>query len=228
MKKIFLSFLILMISKSKAQESKSDSTKYERYKFETGILIPLGNLKEKLEVSQQIGFWYRTRIEHNDMLDFGINLYVPTKSNPFNYKGKDSTYSVKPRGLLGNVGVRANKLYTFKIKNETTTLEWSSSIGYHFLFFDDVENRILDKKNPKSEIELLKQNEEDRENNVVRLPNPYLKGLSSLYLGQGIAVNYNHFGMYCHYNFTPYNWFSKRIDAGFGNSSLSIGGFYKF
>jgi hypothetical protein len=228
MKKTFLTFLILMISKSKAQESKIDSTKYERYKFETGILIPLGNLKDKFEISQQFGFWYRTRIEHNDMMDFGLSFYIPSNPSQFTFKGNDSIFSVKPKGLHGMIGFRVNKLYNFKVLNQKITLEWSSSIGYSFFIFDDLENRLYDKNNPPTEAEIQKKNEEDRKNHVIRFHNTYSKALSTLHLGQGITLNYNHFGLQCHYNFTPYNWFSKRIDADFGNSSLSLGGFYKF
>ncbi|WP_310555007.1 hypothetical protein [Flavobacterium sp.] len=225
MRKLFILFLIFVYGNIEAQEFKIDSTKYERFKIEYGMLIPLGNLKEKFETSHEIGFWYRTRIAHNDLLDIGFNLNLPSSPKRFNYYGKDSIFRVKTKGLNGMFGFRMNKLYKL---NQNIALEWRSSIGYHFFIFDDLENRLYDKKNPPSQAEIDKQIEEDRKNNVIRTKNTYSKALSSLYLGQGFTLNYKQIGLQCNYNFTPYNWFSKKIDGHFGNSSLSISTFYKF
>jgi hypothetical protein len=228
MKKLILLFLIFIFSKTQSQDFKIDSTKYERYKIEFGMLIPLGNLKEKFETSPEVGFWYRTRIAHNDLLDFGIKLNLPSNPKRFNYYGKDSIFQVKPKGVNGMIGLKINKLYNLKLLNSQITLEWSSSIGYSFFVFDDIEGRLYYKKNPPTQTEIDAQNEDDKKNNTYRINNTYTKALSSLYLGQGITINYKYFGLQCQYNFTPYNWFSKRIDTDFGNSSLSLGAFYKF
>lgn len=225
MKKLFILFLIFVYTKITAQDFKIDSTKYERFKIEYGMLIPLGNLKEKFETSHEIGFWYRSRIAHNDLLDIGFSLNLPFNPKRFNFYGNDSTFRVKTKGLNGMFGFRMNKLYKL---NQKITLEWKSSIGYNFFIFDDLENRLYDKKNPTSQAEVDKQNEEDRKNKVIRTKNTYSKALSSLYLGQGFSLNYKQIDLQCNYNFTPYNWFSKRIDDSFGNSSMSISTFYKF
>ncbi len=228
MKKLFLMFLIFIFSKTHSQDFKIDSTKYERFKIEYGMLIPIGNLKEKFETSHEVGFWYRTRIAHNDLMDFGIKLNLLSNPKKFNYNGNDSIFQVKPKGLNGMIGLKMNKLHDLKFLNSKITLEWSSSIGYSFFVFDDVEGRLYDKNNPPTQAEIEAQNEEDRKNNTYRIKNTYTKALSSLYLGQGITINYKYFGLQCQYNFTPYSWFSKRIDSDFGNSSISLGAFYKF
>lgn len=219
MEKIFYLFLILFCFKTEAQEFEIDSTKYERFKIEYGMLIPLGNLKDKFDASHEIGFWYSTRIVHNDIMDFGLTLNLPSNAKRFNYYGNDSIFRVKTKGLNGIVGIRINKLYKL---NQKLTLSWSSSIGYSFFIFDDLEGRLYDKQNPQSE----QQSEQDEQDNVVKIKT-YSKALSSSCLGQGLAINFKQIGFQCNYSFTPYNWFSKRIDADFGNSSLSLSVFYK-
>lgn len=219
MKKIFFLFLILFFTNTEAQEFEIDSTKYERFKIDYGMLIPLGNLKDKFDASHEIGFWYSTRIVHNDIMDFGLTLNLPSNAKRFNYYGNDSIFRVKTKGLNGTVGIRINKLYKL---NQKLTLSWNSSIGYSFFIFDDLEGRLYDKQNPQSE----QQSEQDEQGNVVKIKT-YSKALSSSCLGQGLAISYKQIGFQCNYNFTPYNWFSKRIDADFGTSSLSLSLFYK-
>lgn len=217
--------MLLIISKVGAQEYDIDTTRYKRCKIEYGMLIPLGNLKTKFETSHELGFWFRTRIAHNDMMDFGLRLNIPSNPKEFNYQGNDSIFKLKTKGLNGVLGIRMNKIVHL---NKDISLEWSTSIGYGFFIFDDLEGRLYDKRNPPSQAEIDRQNEEDRKNNTIRIKNTYSKALSSLYLGQGITFNYKQIGMHCNYNFIPYNWFSNRIEADFGASSLSINVFCKF
>lgn len=223
MKKFFL--LLIFISKVGAQDLKIDSTKYKRCKIEYGLLIPLGNLKTKFETSNELGFWYRTRIAHNDMLDIGLRLSLPSNPKEFDYQGNDSIFRLKTKGLNGVLGIRMNKIMNL---NKDFSLEWCSSIGYSFFIFDDLEGRLYDKRNPPTQAEIDRQNEEDRKNYTVRIGNTYSKALSSLYLGQGFTLNYKLVGLHCNYNFTPYSWFLGRIDKNFGASSLSINFFCKF
>jgi hypothetical protein len=195
MKKFYL--VLLFIAKVGAQDFKIDSTKYKRYKIEYGLLIPFGNLKTKFETSNEFGFWHRTRIAHNDILDIGLRLNLPSKPKEFNYQGNDSIFKFKTKGLNGILGIRMNKIMNV---SKDINLEWSSSIGYSFFIFDDLERRLYDKRNPPTQAEIDRQNEEDRKNNTVRISNTYSKALSSLYFGQGITLNYRLVGLNCNYN----------------------------
>ena len=219
MKKFFL--LLIFISKVGAQEYDIDTTRYKRCKIEYGMLIPLGNLKTKFETSHELGFWFRTRIAHNDMMDFGFRLNLPSNPKEFNYQGNDSIFKLKTKGLNGVVGIRMNKIVHL---NKDISLEWSTSIGYCFFIFDDLEGRLYDKRNPPSP----EQIENDKKNKALFSSDNYSKALSSLYLGQGFTLNYKLVGLHCNYNFTPYSWFLNRIDKDFGASSLSINLFRKF
>ena len=217
MRTIINIILIFICISSNAQEFVKDTTKYERYKFETGILIPLGNLQSKIDVSQQYGFWYRTRIEHNDLLDLGFNIVVPTIKNSFVYRGKDSVFNVKPKGISVMVAFRMNKLYGFTIFQKSATIEWSSTFGASFFSFED-------KENPEDESGYYT----DENGNLTYRIDTNTKALSCLYAAQGVSITSNRIGIQVIYNFTPYNWFSKSIYNDFGKSSLSLQFSYKF
>lgn len=216
MRTIINIILVFSCINSNAQEFVKDTTKYERYKFETGILIPFGNLQSKIDVSQQYGFWYRTRIEHNDLLDLGFNIVVPTIKNSFVYRGKDSVFNVKPKGISVMVAFRMNKLYGFNIFQKNATVEWSSTFGASFFSFED-------KENPENDSGYYT----DENGNLTYRIDTNTKALSCLYAAQGVSLTSSRIGVQVTYNFTPYNWFSKRIDGDFGKSSLSLQFSYK-
>lgn len=69
--------------------------------------------------------------------------------------------------------------------------------------------------------------ETDENGNKTYNLNSDVKSLTSVYLAQGFGITRKKFGVSAYYNFTPYNWFSKRIEKNFGNSSLSIALIYK-
>lgn len=216
MKKLQMIISVFIILNANAQEFVKDTTKYEHFKFEAGILVPLGNLKSKINVSQQYGFWYRTRIEHNDLLDLGFNIVVPTVNNSFVYRGKDSVFDVKPRGIGVMVGFRFNKLYSLNLLKKKATVEWGSTYGASFFSFED-------KENPENTSGYYA----DENGSYSYHIDTNTKALSCLYASQSISFTSNNIGVQVSYNFTPYNWFTKRIDNDFGKNSLSFQLSYK-
>ncbi|MGV3698120.1 hypothetical protein [Flavobacterium sp.] len=194
-----------------AQEFAKDTTKYQRIKIASGIFIPVGNLKDKIGVSSQTSIWYRTRIDHNDMMDLGLNIVVPNARNSFAYQGNDSIYNVKTKGLSFMIGCRMNKNYPVTIFNKKNNFEWSSSFGASFFSFED-------KENPGDESGFYTDGNGTR---IYRI-DTNTKALSCFYLGQGIGVSYSKFGFHLEYSYTPYDLFSKRIEKGFGSSSLTM------
>lgn len=194
-----------------AQEIVKDTAKYKRFKLESGLFVPIGNLRDKIGISSQTAIWYRTRVDHNDMMDFGLNIIIPKVENSFVYKGKDSIYNVKSKGLNLMVGCRMNKNYKINIFNKKNNLEWSSSFGASFFSFED-------KENPEDDSGW----ESDGNDGQVYRIDTNTKALTCLYLAQGIGLSSNGFGVHVDYNYTPYDLFSKRIEKGFGNSSLTM------
>lgn len=211
MKKLIVIITVFLSLSSNAQEFVKDTTKYARFKVESGMFIPMGSLKDKIGVSSQTSFWYRTRIEHNDMMDFGINIIVPNVENSFAYQGKDSIYIVKAKGVTIMVGFRMNKNYPVTIFNRKNNFEWSSTFGGSFFSFED-------KENPEDESGYYT----DENGNEIYRIDTNTKALSCVYLAQGIGLSSNRFGLHIDYNYTPYDLFSKRIEKGFGNSSLTM------
>jgi hypothetical protein len=211
MKKLIAISILFLTQIVVAQEFVKDTTKYQRFKIELGMFIPVGNLRDKIGVSNQASFWYRTRIEHNDMMDFGINFIVPNVENSFVYKGKDSIYNVKAKGLSIMLGCRMNKNYQVTIFNRKKTLEWSSTFGGSFFSFEDKENPEYDGG----------WHTDENGSHVYKI-DTNTRALSCIYLAQGIGLSSNRLGIHIDYNYTPYDLFSKRIEKGFGNSSLTM------
>lgn len=211
MKKLIVIITVFLSLSTNAQEFVKDTTKYKRLKIESGILIPMGNLKDKIGVSSQTALWYRTRIDHNDMMDFGINIIVPNVQNSFAYQGKDSLYIVKAKGVTVMLGCRMNKHYPVTIFNRKKTFEWSSTFGGSFFSFED-------KENPEDESGYYT----DENGNEYYRIDTNTKALSCVYLAQGIGLSSNRLDFHIDYNYTPYDLFSKRIQKGFGNSSLTM------
>ena len=211
MKNLIVIITILFFTNTSAQEFVNDTSKYEQYKIEAGILVPLGNLKSKIGISQQYGFWYRTRIEHNDLMDLGFNIVVPTAENSFAYTGKDSVFDVKARGLGIMMGCRMNKLYSFNLLQKKATIEWNSTFGASFFLFQD-------KENPEDTSGYYADENGDKSYHI----DTNTKSLSSLFVAQGICFTSKNIGIQVNYNFIPYSWFTKRIDNDFGKSSMSI------
>lgn len=211
MKKLIVIITLFLNLTVNAQEFVKDTTKYKRFKIEFGIFIPMGNLNNKIGVSKKTGLWYRTRIEHNDMMDLGINIIVPNVENSFVYQGNDSIYNVKAKGVTVMIGCRMNKNYPVTIFNRKRNFEWSSTIGGSFFSFED-------KEKPQDDSGFYT----DENGNQVYRIDTNTKALSCLYLAQGIGLSSNRIDFHIDYNYTPYDLFSKRIKKGFGNSSLTM------
>ena len=211
MKKLIVLITLFLNLTANSQEFVKDSTKYKRFKIESGIFIPIGNLKDKIGVSSQTALWYRTRIEHNDMMDLGINIIIPNVEKSFIYKGNDSIYNVKAKGVTIMIGGRMNKFYPVTIFNRKKNLEWSSTFGACFFSFED-------KENPKDSSGFYT----DENGNQVYRIDTNTKALSCIYLAQGIGLSSNKIDFHIDYNYTPFDLFSKRIKKDFGNSSLTI------
>ena len=212
MKKYFLLIgLSVFCLEIKAQESKIESVK-----FETGIQVPLGNLATKYELSEEFGVYYRTKLPFNDILDLGVKFYFPNVKYDFTYYAKDSTYSTKVKDINFTILGKVNKHYNFKLLKKDFVLEWTSGFGFNFLMFTDKEKLAT---KPTWETD-------ENGDNVWNL-NSDAKSLTSFYFSQGIGINRNRLGVSAYYNFIPYNWFTKRIEKNFGNSSLSFALTYK-
>lgn len=213
MKNKLIIMLLFAVINSKAQNLKNDTTAVDRYNFEAGVFVPMGNLKEKIGLSQIYSFYYSKRIEHKDILDLGFSIIVPKVENAFNYRENDSVYRVKSRGVNIMLACRIQKQYAVK----NIKIQWISILGLSFFNFED-------KINPQDDSGYYTNNSGQNEYRY----DTNIKGLTSFFIGQGIGFKYKKIGFSASYNFTPYYWFQKKIDPNFGNSSLIFSVSYNF
>lgn len=207
MKKYILCLVLFLI----AHLTFSQHQEFNKFNVETGVQIPLGNLSKKFAFSEEIGFYYRTKIAFDDVFNVGIKFNFPNKNTEFAYYATDSIYQTKLKDINITVLGKVDKQYDFKILNNSFVFEWTSGFGFSFLLFDDKE--IVNKK----------PNWQTDENGEKTLNiNSDAKSLTSVFISQGIGITRKKIGISANYNFTPYNWFSKRIEKSFGNSSLSF------
>lgn len=200
MKKYFLILVCLVFYPIQAQKSKPN---FERVYVEAGLVQPLGSLSNKFEVSPSFGFWFRSRTIQKDFVDFGFNFFIPKEAPNVNFKYQDSILSYKSKHFAINVGARFAKVLPLSLESDDFNFEWNSGIGL-----------ALNVYKAPDEIEF-----EGEENSG--------EVLTTIFLSQGIKVNYKNVGLQCHYQWSPYGLFSKNLEKDYGSQSLMFGIVYR-
>jgi hypothetical protein len=204
MKKLFLILSFVMYCVSNAQ-TKSDSLKvdYERIYVEAGFIQPLGNLSNKFEMSPSFGFWFRTKMFHEDFIDFGFNFFIPNNPVEPNFKYRDSVVKYESKYFGINIGTRFSKVISLSNKSTSFNSEWNSGIGLALNVYDAPDNLQFRDGEHTSEV------------------------LTTFYLSQGIKLNYKNVGLQCHYQWSPYGLFNEKLEKNFGSQSLMFGIVYR-
>lgn len=204
MKKLFLILSFVMYCVSNAQ-TKSDSLKvdYERIYVEAGFIQPLGNLSNKFEMSPSFGFWFRTKMFHEDFIDFGFNFFIPNNPVEPNFKYRDSVVKYESKYFGINIGTRFSKVIPLSNKSTSFNSEWNSGIGLALNVYDAPDNLQFRDGEHTSEV------------------------LTTFYLSQGIKLNYKNVGLQCHYQWSPYGLFNEKLEKNFGSQSLMFGIVYR-
>lgn len=181
----------------------NDLRYYERVAIEAGVRIPFGDLKDKMGASPEVGFWFRSRLRNNDMLDFGGTVCIPSGTNEFDYENRGEEYKVSLAGVSGMAGVRFSKIYELANGRYKKSAEWISSFGYaYFMYRDEFAMNTPEENNS-------------------------LKALSTFYIGQGLRLNIDNVGFQVNYNYTPYGQFSNHVPQSFGAHSFTLGIIYR-
>lgn len=184
-------------------ESKDSSVEYERIYIEAGFLQPIGKLSNKFDLSPSFGFWYRTKMNREDFIDFGFNFFIPKKPLNVNFKYRDSVVQYKSSHFAINIGTRFAKVISLSQRKTDFNLEWNSGIGLALNFY-----------NAQKELE-FESGEHTKE------------VLTTFYLSQGIKLNYRNTGLQCHYQWSPYGLFNDQVETNFGSQSLMFGIVYR-
>lgn len=213
---LLLTFLGLMPQLLLAQEPDTIANKFgyknqfEFVEVEAGLTIPIGNLKNTMSVSPNVGLWFRKPLENNAVRSFGFSVNFPKKQE-FHYA--NAAYTSHTKSFSGMIGMKMDKVYDIN-KRKFIDLQWSSVLGYGFYFYDDAKARA-DYAQWSSE----KKETEDEPT--------FVKPFSTFHLGQGLQLRIRDFGIHARYNYSPYSLFTNTIDRQFGAHSLSIGLFYR-
>lgn len=177
---------------------------YERVYIEVGAFNAIDNLKQKISLSPNVGFWFKTKLRTDESVDFGFNLNLPKTNEAFSYQKSDSIFVSKIAGISGMVGLRYNLNYKFS-KTKNISLDWFPSFGYAFAR----HKPILLATDNMAKTELNQE------------------FFSTIHLGQGIRFNIDNIGIQVQYQYTPYHFFYKHLDKNFGSQSLIFGIVYR-
>jgi hypothetical protein len=204
-------FLLIIFTQMQAQIYEIDSVKIDRFRIEAGLFVPVGNLSNKMDVSKEIGVYYRIKAAHKDIVDVGFKGYFPEGSKEFTYYGRDSIYATRSKSFGFIALTKINKHYNFSLFKKEIIVEWTSGIGFNFLFFED-------KESPEN-TSGTRINEDGNSETIIDTNS---KALMSPFLSQSFGFTRKRIGFSVQYDFMPYNWFTKRIESSFGNSAFSL------
>ncbi|TJZ62907.1 hypothetical protein FAZ15_00955 [Sphingobacterium olei] len=208
MKTLFLMIGLSLISIEVSAQTKDSTFKY--VEVEAGATIPLGNLKNTMNVAPNIGVWVRQPYTEKSIWAFGFSVNFPKKTT-FQYINDD--YETETKSFSGVIGFRLDKHYTLN-KAKNIDIIWSSVLGYGMYLFDDVRAR--------AEYETWSESKKDKEDKPV-----FIRPFSTIHVGQGLQLRIRDFGLQTRYNYAPYHAFSDIIDNRFGTHSVTVGLFYR-
>lgn len=199
MKKLLLLNFVLISSFGFAQSN----TEYERVYVEAGFVKPIGKLANQFEMSPSFGFWFRNRLVKSDYIDFGFNFFIPKNPQEVNVRYQDSVIRYKSKHFGINIGTRFAKVIPMSLKNNHWNVEWNSGIGLAINVYKAPDEIRFEGNEHSGEV------------------------FTTIFLSQGIKLNYKNMGLQCHYQFSPYGLFNERIGAEYGSQSLMLGIVYR-
>lgn len=200
-------FIIVICVISQVAFSQKDSVfsinEYERVYVEAGFVQPIGKLSDKFDLSSSFGFWYRSKMNREDYIDFGFNFFIPKKPVDVNFKYRDTNVKYESGHFAINIGTRFAKVIPLSPTKKDFNAEWNSAIGLALNFYKAPHELEFEDGDHTKEV------------------------LTTFYLSQGIKLNYKNIGLQCHYQFSPYGIFNDKIEKDFGSQSLMFGIIYR-
>lgn len=194
-----LLFLVLFAMKLQAQDTivfpKIDV--FKRNVVEVSYGIPLGDLANKYESTINSAIYFRTKIAKKQFIDFGLELSGVVQGNDVNYKfnGEDIILDGSKSSFL--LGLRYTR-FLYQSKNENFHIESNSGLGWKYLHYSKPE--------------------EDKYKEMDFSPI-----LNTIAITQGVKIMYYGFGVFCNYQYAPYDLFNSKIEDNFGAESLNFG-----
>lgn len=213
--KLFLMACMGMILNQRIHAQKQDSTfiylipEINRIEIGVGSHFPVGKMKEMLEASLQLQFWYRLELQPNSF-DIGIQLHFPKSIQSLIIENNNQIYETNSQRFAGMIGFRKNYHYYFDSKGYFY-FNYDTMLGYGFLTYFDV----------------LKYHSEMNQSSSSDRKNGYTKAISTIYLGSGFTFGYKYIGVKSQIQYTPHQLFGQTFTQSIGDWSYHIGIVYK-
>jgi hypothetical protein len=203
---VFILLASISISNLYAQKQTETENHFEdgyfptgRSNVEIGLFIPQGNLRNNLNVSTNISYYFGVQFNEKYALDLGTSIFIPNKPKTLNYYLEDSLIVGKPE-LSGTLG-----LWLSRVKKIHKKYTWENRFGTGLGFL-------------QTDIPTGKPKECNDES----------RGSATIFLNLGTSIkrkinSRKDIGIYVNYFYTPYNLFEKNLDKGFGNQYATVG-----
>ncbi len=192
-------FLVLVALKMNAQDTiffpKIDT--FKRNIIEVSYGIPLGDLANKYESTINSAIYFRTKIAKKQFIDFGLELSGVVQGNTIKYNVNNEDVILDGSTSAFLLGLRYTR-FLYQSKNEEFHIESNSGLGWKYLHYSKPEEE--------------KYKEID-----------FQPILNTLAFTQGIKIMYSGFGVFCNYQYAPYDLFTSKIENNFGAASINFG-----
>ncbi len=192
-------FLVLFALNANAQDTivfpKIDT--FKRNIIEVSYGIPLGDLANKYESTINSAAYFRTKIAKKQFVDFGLELSGVVQGNDINYKFNGENVILDGSKSAFLLGLRYTR-FLYQSKSENFHIESNSGLGWKYLHYSKPENEKY------KEIDLS-------------------PSVNTIAITQGIKIMYYGFGVFCSYQYAPYNLFNSKIEDHFGAESINFG-----
>lgn len=192
-------FLVLYAINSNAQDTivfpKIDV--FKRNIVEVSYGIPLGDLANKYESTINSAVYFRTKIAKKQFIDFGLEVSGVVQGNAINNKFNGENVILDGSKSAFLLGLRYTR-FLYQSKNEVFHIESNSGLGWKYLHYSKPE----DEKYKEIDFQPI---------------------LNTIAFTQGIKIMYSSFGVFCNYQYAPYDLFNSKIEGDFGGESINFG-----
>lgn len=171
---------------------------FKRNYIEIGIGNPAGTLANKYNYSTNIGYYVRNKINHDQFIDFGLELNFLVGADSINYKFKKEIVMLQSNNIGLHLDMRYSRIIYFSKNHATFNIESNTGVGWSAFFY----------KISKT----LNKGTYDFNSNI-----------NTIHCSQTLKLNYKSLGIYLQLKYFPTSLFNKNIDDDFGQVAYSFG-----
>ncbi|PRP66841.1 hypothetical protein [Nonlabens agnitus] len=197
----FIIVALLLSVVGKAQNSPEQKDLGPVIRIETGMYIPLKELKRNIDISPTLSIVGGIPLNDKWRIDPNLTFFFPQSSSQISIVGQDSIVSGRLNSISGHWGASLNRVEKL---GDRTFLEARLGTGLSFISTDTEKENVPEDSNDK------------------------LYGSETIFLQAGFGIKvfafrYSYIGLEVNYYFTPYNLFGDRFVGNVGNQAISVG-----